>query len=106
MSKLQEHKYNNSKPEINTLCKSFYGSELKKRGFNIIGLYMCRYGDSCREAHHWDQIILKPYIREWETMDKSQISVYQIRQNIIDTITQSSDRIKNTKYSHQISSRR
>ena len=103
MSKLVEHKFNNSKPEINTLCKSFYGNELKKKGFNVIGLYMCRYGDSCREAHSWDQIKRKLYIDEWEKMDKTHISLYGISQNIINTITQSGDSINNTKYKHQIS---
>ena len=105
MSKTYEHKTINSKPsEIYTVCRSFLGNSLKERGFKITGLYMCRYGASCKEAHQWNQLKLKKYINDWDTMlDKSSINLYTIYRNIIDTITQSRDNIKNSKYASQIS---
>ena len=105
MYKSYEHKTINSKsPEINTVCRSFLGTSLKERGFKITGLYMCRYGASCKEAHQWSQLTLKKYINDWNTMlDKSSINLYTIYRNIIDTITQSRDNIKNLKYTSQVS---
>ena len=93
-----------SKSEIYTVCRSFLGTSLKERGFKITGLYMCRYGDECNEAHGWGQLKLKKYISDWDTMlDKSSINLYTIYRNIIDTIIQSRDGIKNSKYTSQVS---
>jgi len=104
MSKSHNHNTNNSKPiEKNTLCRSFLGFNLRDKGYKINGLFMCRYGALCKEAHKWEDIVLKDHIRIWETkMDKSHISLYKLYRNIIDTITQSRDGIKNPKYAHQV----
>ena len=99
MAYSKSNKTNNTS-EIISMCRSFLGNELKDRGFRIHGLYVCRFGASCKEAHSWGQLRTKKHIREWNTMsDKSSIDLFVIRQNIIDVITQAKDSIKNVKFS-------
>jgi hypothetical protein len=100
MSYHQGKNYNNTNTEVISVCRSFYGNELKARGYKIHGLYQCRFGATCKEAHKWEQIRMKKHIREWySTTDKSTIDLLALEQNIISVINQSKDSIKNSKFS-------
>ena len=104
MASTKSSKTNNTsdKKKI-SMCRSFLGNELKSRGFRVHGLYVCRFGSSCKEAHSWSELQMMPHIREWNTMlDKSSIDLLSIRKNIIDVITQSRDSIKNSKFASMI----
>lgn len=99
MSNHYDKKHINTNTEIISVCRSFLGNELKARHYKIQGLYQCRYGSTCKEAHRWDQLRMKKHIRDWYSKtDKSDVDLLALHDNIIEVITLNSDSIKNPKY--------
>lgn len=103
MSASGSYKTINSKSSFYTMCRSKEALNLRDGGIKIVGHFMCRYGSDCKEAHDRGQVSLKPHIHSWDKMlDKSSINIYTIYRNIIDTITQSRDSIKNSLYASKV----
>ena len=105
MSTFTGHKTNDFKQstEIISWCRYVKATELNQQGVRIGGIRMCQYGEkNCRGAHRIHQMSTPQYITDWNTMDKSNINILSIRDNIIETITRGKDTVVNPKYSSVI----
>jgi len=112
MSSIKGHKTNDSKStEIISWCRFIKATELGRpighigpagiigQGIKIVGTKMCQYGkQKCRAAHEHTQLSIPSYITTWNEMDKKDINLLSIQNNIIESITQGKDNIKNPKY--------
>ena len=84
-------------------CRSYYGRFLNDIGYNIIGIYPCRFEENCNSCHSREQIRMRQDIKKWKVSDKSQLNLYKMKENIINVIEKSKDNVNNIKYRSQIS---
>ena len=104
MSSFKDNKTNDYKPtEITSWCRYIRAQQLRSPeggGYNIVGIKMCRDGErNCHNAHHAKQFTIPSHIRAWDEMDKTNVDLLEIRNNILDVISMGKDYIVNPKYS-------
>jgi hypothetical protein len=95
--------YNPMDKQYTQWCRSYYGQYLNEHGYNIIGIYPCRFEESCTCCHSIEQMRMRKDIKKWNAYDKSQLDLYKIKENIINIIKKSQDDVHNMKYRSQIS---
>ncbi len=79
-------------------CRSYYGMELNKQGYKISDIYPCKFGETCRGAHSYDEVIEKNCLKKWKTCDKSHIDILYLMEKVIDILEKNKELVQNTKY--------
>ncbi len=85
-----------------TWCIPTYGAYLRTKGYYITGVFPCKFGDTCRGAHSNEEITIKPEISNWTTLDKSNINLLQLMDDIIKVIDKSKEYVINQQYRFKI----
>lgn len=79
-------------------CRSYYGMELNKQGYKITEIYPCKFGENCRGAHSYNEIIFKHAIKKWKDSDKSHINILELKDKVVEIIEKNRESVQNTKY--------
>jgi hypothetical protein len=101
MSSVKDQKTNDygKAADKTSWCRFVRATEYNRRGYKIVGLKMCQFGElKCRGAHKDTQLSIPEHIREWNKMDKTNIDILSIQTNIIETLIQEKDKIVNPLY--------
>lgn len=83
-------------------CRSYYGMELNKQGYKIAEIYPCKFGEKCKGAHSYGEIVEKHSIRKWKQSDKSSINILELKEKVIAILEKNKEMIQNTKYRAKI----
>ena len=83
-------------------CRSYYGMELNKQGYKICEIYPCKFGETCRGAHYYDEIIEKSSIKKWKQCDKSHIDILDLMEKVIEILEKNKEMVQNTKFRAKI----
>ncbi len=94
--------YDNDDNIKNIWCRSYYGMNLNRSGYNISEIYPCKFGIKCRGAHTIDEIIEKSSIKKWKQCDKSHINILELKEQVIDILEKNKEMVQNTKYRMKI----
>lgn len=85
-------------------CRPTLATALNKQGYNIVGINRngCTFGADCHGAHSPDELKKIDHVTKWESKDKKNIDLNQMRKEMIMALQDGSQQVKNPKYKSQL----
>ena len=83
-------------------CRSALGTQLATEGIRITGIRPCWYGSDCYGAHYPSELRACLDYKKWDTKDKANCNLLDIRQDMLSSIKRCQDMVKNPKFCSQI----
>jgi hypothetical protein len=76
--------------------------ELNKQGYKVSEIYPCKFGEKCKGAHSYNEIVEKHSIKKWKQSDKSHINILELKDKVVEILEKNKEMVQNTKYRAKI----